>query len=195
LGYIKNKEINITNNNNSTNLTNTNDNSTIISNNTINNNTIKDLDLINPEDDPIILEQLIILYKTVKKDWHNLVFKISNHICKNVFSQYNTREIIANKTMLREAFKQQLKKELIFRNITLINSNILRVKFPKEIKNAFEKIEILNQKSFQYAYRINSANIEIKNKINITNFEKNIIENEVKFFFLINNIIIIIILF
>ena len=85
--------------------------------------------------------------------------------------------------MLREAFKQQLKKELIFRNITLISSNILRVKFPKEIKNAFEKIEILNQKSFQYAYRINSANIEIKNKINITNFEKNIIENEVKFFF------------
>ena len=160
LGYIKTNE----------NITNSNNNITFA-------------ELINP--DPIILEQLIILYRTIKNDWHNLVYKISNYICKNVFSQYDTREIIANKTMLREAFKETLTKELFFRNITLINSNILRVKFPKEIQDAFEKIEILNQKKTQYDYKINSANIEMKNKINVTNLEKNIIENEVIFIFLI----------
>jgi len=130
--------------------------------------------------DPIILEQLIILYKTIKTDWHSLVYKIGNFVCKNVFSQYKAREIIANKTMLREVFKDELKRELFYRNLTLINANILKVEYPKEIKQAFEKIEILNQKQMQMAYRINSAKIEVKDKLNLTNYEKTLQEQEVK---------------
>ncbi len=126
-----------------------------------------------------MIEQLIILYKTIKYDWHNLVFKIANFVCKNIFSQYKAREIIANKTMLREAYKRELNRELFYRNITLVNANILKVEFPKEIKEAFEKIEILNQKQKQMAYRINSANIVIADKLNVTNYEKALRETEV----------------
>jgi len=81
--------------------------------------------------------------------------------------------------MLREAFKNELYRELFYRNITLINANILKVEFPKEIKEAFEKIEILNQKQRQMAYRTNSANIEVTDKIQIINYEKLLQENEV----------------
>ncbi len=81
--------------------------------------------------------------------------------------------------MLREAFKNELNRELFYRNITLINANILKVEFPQEIKEAFEKIEILNQKQREMAYKINSANIEVDDKINITNYEKYLQEYEV----------------
>lgn len=129
--------------------------------------------------DPIILEQLIILYQTIKNDWHNLVYKIGNFVCKNVFSQYTAREIIANKTMLRVAFNNELTRELFYRNITLVNANILKVEFPQQIKEAFEKIEILNQKQKLLTYRINTAQIEANDKISLANYEKGLQENEV----------------
>lgn len=161
-----------------------NSNTTVIeSNNTANASITKTTNSNTTLNDPIILEQLIILYKTIKNDWHNLVYKIANFVCKNIFSQYKSREIIANKTMLREAFKSELNRELFYRNITLVNANILKVEFPKEIKEAFEKIEILNQKQKQMSYRINSANIDIADKVNISNYEKSLRETEVKFFF------------
>lgn len=85
--------------------------------------------------------------------------------------------------MLREAFKNELNRQLFYRNITLINANILKVEFPTEIKEAFEKVEIINQMQREAAYRINSANINSSSLVNLTNYERKIQENEVFLFY------------